>query len=94
MPFPARGPRVSEAFADQRIREKIALFDDKPRHGLERVANDLKAAGVAPNVRLHLVSAVVDLGRVAQATLPMRLARHARLRPDEHEFPADRHFKD
>lgn len=87
--------RVTDAFADERIRSKIAEFPPKPRDGLNRVNQALRSQGVDASARLHLVSAVVDLGRVADATRPMRLARHARLpRHSESDFPWGSDFKD
>jgi hypothetical protein len=83
MALPARSSRVSDTFADERIAAKLTLFDPKPRAGLARVNADLKQAGVPPSVRLHMVSAVADLGRVAHGTLPARLARHASWKTDE-----------
>lgn len=87
--------RVSNAYAETRIREKIAHLPDKPRHGLARISADLHAAGVAPAARLHLVSAIADLGRLADATRPARLARaDTHTRPREADFAPEPWFKD
>lgn len=66
--------RVSETYAEQRIREKIARLAGRERQGIEELADGLRAQGVAPATRLHLVTAVVNLGRISQGTLPRRLA--------------------
>ena len=96
MPFPSRHGIAGErpASEDARIAEKIAALPQKPREGLARVNADLRAAGVAPATRLHLVSAVLDLGRLAEATRAARMGRavpsHAR--PSERDFLDD--FRD
>lgn len=89
MPFP-----TPQRAAESRIREKLASLPAKPREGLARIDRDLRAAGVAPGTRLHYVSAVLDLGRVAESTRPGRLARATppTMRPVEHDFLGD--FKD
>lgn len=87
--------RVTDAYAETRIREKIATLPTKPRNGLARISADLQAAGVAPSARLHLVSAIADLGRLADATRPQRLARAEQTpRPREHDFAPEPWYKD
>jgi hypothetical protein len=71
--------RVSDAYADERVREKIGMYaDSRPRHGLEAVNEDLKRAGVPPAWRLHYITAVAHLGRVGAETLGERIERSAR----------------
>jgi hypothetical protein len=68
--------RVSEEFADTRIREKISRFDtDRQRAGLWSINETLKSHDVPPALRLHLVSAVVHLSRVAGESLEDRRER-------------------
>jgi hypothetical protein len=68
--------RVSEAYADERIREKIARFpEEKQQAGLWSINQTLKAHEVPPALRLHLVTAVVNLSRVAEASLEGRRER-------------------
>ena len=68
--------RVSAAFADQRIAEKIARFSEpKQREGLEALSRTLRERDVPPGVRLHLVSAVAHLSRIAGETLSERQGR-------------------
>ena len=68
--------RVSEAFAAERIAEKIAsLLEARQRAGITDLDDGLVEAGIAPSLRLHLVSAVVALGRVSEETRPARLER-------------------
>lgn len=69
--------RVSDAYADTRIREKIATMPAKPREALAQIADELKAAGLAPSARLHYVSAITDLGKLADASREARLQRVA-----------------
>ena len=86
---------VSDSFADERIKAKISDFPPKPRAGLSRLNRELQASGVDASSRLHLVSAVVDLGRVANATRPARLAKHAILpQRSEEEIKWGADFKD
>jgi hypothetical protein len=82
-----RQERVTDAYAETRIRDKIAPYPSKPRQALARIAEDLKAAGMAPGPRLHYVSAIVDLGRLANATLADRIQRATPLRREPQEFP-------
>ena len=72
--------RCSEAYADERIRDKITRCDqDRQQAGLWSINQALKQAGVAPGLRLHLVTAVTHLGRIAHESVPARLARsHAK----------------
>lgn len=67
--------RVDEAYADARIREKIAHFAERPRAGLWSVNEVLKEHEVPPAMRLHLVTAVAHLGRISGDTLEARRAR-------------------
>lgn len=78
---------VTDAYAEARIAEKIAPFPSKPRQGLARLNADLKAAGLAPNARLHYVSAIADLGKLADATRPDRIHRATPARREPEEFP-------
>lgn len=75
----ALGPkpqRVDEAYADDRIREKISHFEgDRPRAGLWSVNEVLKEHDVPPALRLHLITAVAHLGRISRDTLEARRAR-------------------
>lgn len=55
--------RVSDAYADARIQQKIDLYaTDRPKIGLRNVDQQLKAAGVPPAVRLHYITALAHLG--------------------------------
>lgn len=68
--------RVSEEYADQRIREKIARFPgEKQQAGLWSISETLKEHDVPPALRLHLVTAVVNLGRIADETRDARADR-------------------
>lgn len=70
--------RVSAAFADERIAEKIERFrEPKQREGLEALDRTLREKDVPPGVRLHLISAVAHLGRIAEGTLQERHERTA-----------------
>ena len=65
--------RVTAAFADERIAEKIArLKEPREREGLDALNRTLRDREVPPGVRLHLVSAVAHLGRIAGESLPER----------------------
>ncbi|GEM_PF-5050904 len=66
---------VTDAYAESRIAEKIAPLPSKPRQALARISADLKASGLAPNARLHYLSAIADLGRLADATRSDRILR-------------------
>lgn len=71
--------RVSDAYADERVQEKIAMYaEPRPREGLQAVNDDLKRAGVPPAWRLHYITAVAHLGRVGAQTLGERLERSER----------------
>lgn len=71
------GERISAEFADRRIAEKIARFDEpKQREGLASLDRTLRERDVPPGVRLHLISAVVHLSRIAEET---RGGRHERV---------------
>ena len=73
---PVERERVSAAFADRRIQEKIARFDQpKQREGLEALNETLRERDVPPGVRLHLISAVAHLSRIASETLSERQGR-------------------
>lgn len=68
--------RVSESYADERIREKIArMTEERQQAGLWSISKTLKEHDVPPEVRLHLVTAVVNLGRIADQTREARTAR-------------------
>lgn len=70
------GDRVSEAYADERIAEKIERYPEpRQREGLEALDRTLRERDVQPGLRLHLISAVAHLGRIAEET---REARHGR----------------
>lgn len=58
--------RVSDAYADERIAEKLAPLDEKPKIGFRDVDRELKERGVPAATRLHLVTALVHLGQSAQ----------------------------
>lgn len=67
---------VSQRFAEGRIEEKISSFAiPRARQGLAEVDARLKARGVPAHERLHYISAVVDLSRIAERTLPDRKQR-------------------
>lgn len=75
----AETERVSAAFADERIAEKIArLAEPRQREGLTSLDATLRERDVPPGVRLHLVSAVVHLSRIAEGTLAERRERVVR----------------
>lgn len=68
--------RVSEEYADERIREKIARYHgEKQQAGLWSISETLKQHEVPPALRLHLVTAVVNLGRIADETRGARADR-------------------
>lgn len=68
--------RVSEAYADERIQEKIARFEDpRARAGLWSIDRALKERDVPPNLRLHLIAAVANLGEIGRESLPARVGR-------------------
>lgn len=68
--------RVDEAYADERIREKISRFEsDRQRAGLWSINETLKEHEVPPALRLHLVSAVTHLSRIGHETLDARRER-------------------
>ncbi|HWG90070.1 MAG TPA: hypothetical protein VNZ52_04395 [Candidatus Thermoplasmatota archaeon] len=74
----ARNGRITNEYADERVREKIERYQEaRQREGLAKVNEGLKEAGVSPYVRLHLISTVADLGKVSEATLAERLERAA-----------------
>lgn len=79
MQFEDRAPhpeRVSEDFADERIARMQGWYDDpKAREGLENVSRALKEHQVPAAMRLHLVAAVANLGRIASETRISRLER-------------------
>lgn len=68
--------RVSAAYADERVAEKIGRFaEPKQREGLEALNKTLREREVPPGVRLHLISAVAHLSRIAGDTLHERQQR-------------------
>lgn len=70
------GDRVSEEFADERIARKIERFDEaKQREGLRALDATLRERAVPPGVRLHLITAVAHLSRIAGETLGARQDR-------------------
>ncbi|MEA3201912.1 MAG: hypothetical protein QOE90_3340 [Thermoplasmata archaeon] len=87
-------PATKHSFADARIAEKIAPLPHKPREGLARVNAEMRAAGVAPTTRLHLLSAVLDLGRLADSTRPDRVARASPIARREVAWPHEPDFLD
>lgn len=65
--------RVSETYAESRIREKIEMYDlEKPKTGLANVDELFREAGVPAALRLHYITAVAHLGRKSAETLEMR----------------------
>lgn len=72
----AESERVNDAYADERIAEKIGRFHEpKQREGLEALNHTLRERDVPPGVRLHLISAVAHLSRIAEGTLRERQER-------------------
>ena len=70
------GERVSAAYADERVAEKIGRFTEpKQREGLDALNRTLRERDVPPGVRLHLISAVAHLSRLASETLEERKDR-------------------
>lgn len=68
--------RVSPEFANERIAEKVSRFTDpKQREGMESLDQTLRDRDVPPGVRLHLISAVAHLSRIAEGTLRERQER-------------------
>ena len=68
--------RVTDEYADERIREKIArLPEERQQAGLWSVNRTLKEHEVPAALRLHLVQAVFQLGRIGTETLEARLGR-------------------
>lgn len=68
--------RVSESYADERIREKIGMYaSDRPREGLRHVSERMKEAGMPAAFRLHYITAVAHLGRLSEQSLDARLGR-------------------
>lgn len=63
------GPNIdamTDEHADQRVRVEIAKIDgDRQGAGLWSINKVLKEHGVPPSVRLHLVSATVNLSLLA-----------------------------
>lgn len=75
----AEPERVSAAYADERIAQKIERFaEPKQREGLEELNATLRDRDVPPGVRLHLISAVAHLSRIAEGTLGERHERSGR----------------
>ena len=76
----AESESVSESFADERIAEKIARFKEpKQREGMEALNTTLRERHGPHGVRLHLVSAVAHLRRIAGETVEeRRQEQHAR----------------
>ena len=71
--------RMSEEFAERRIREKIETFEDeRPRAGLWSVNEALKRRDVPGALRLHLVTAITHLSRVGDEDRDERKARAER----------------
>lgn len=69
--------RISAEFANERIAQKIEWFSEtKQREGLQALDQTLRDRDVPPGVRLHLISAVAHLSRIAGETLDERQARH------------------
>lgn len=67
--------RVSESYAEERILEKIArLPAGREQDGLRALSEGLRARDVPPAMRLHLVTAVANLGRIARESLSWRRA--------------------
>lgn len=59
--------RVSEEMAEEKIRFEIGKMEgDKQQAGLWSIHKTLLDHGVPPSVRLHLISAVVNLSLVAK----------------------------
>lgn len=68
--------RVGAAYADERIAEKIHRFAlPKQREGLEALDRTLREREIPPGLRLHLISAVAHLGRIADETREERRER-------------------
>lgn len=68
--------RAGAAYADERVAEKIArLPEARQREGLAALDATLREREVPPDVRLHLVTAVAHLGRIAEETLDERHER-------------------
>lgn len=71
--------RMSEAFAEGRIREKIERFPrERQRAGLWAVDRALRERQVPGALRLHLVTAVAHLSRHADEERPSRLEEAGR----------------
>lgn len=71
-----RPERMSESYAEERIREKIMHFDEaRPQAGLWSINEALKGYEVPAALRLHLITAVAHLGRISKTTLDARRAR-------------------
>lgn len=65
--------RVTDDYAEERIKEKIAHFEPgRPQAGLWSTNEVLKEHGVPPAFRLHLITAVAHLGRIGKDTLEAR----------------------
>ena len=79
--FGPKPERVSEKYADQRIREKIARYPgERQQAGLWSISQTLKEHDVPPALRLHLVTAVANLGRIADESREARSERAMRPR--------------
>lgn len=65
-------PKAPEA----RLQGKIAeVADARTREGLQRIDARMRDAGNDATVRLHYVSFIIDLGRIADRTRVARLFR-------------------
>ena len=76
VPLGPKVERVTEAYAEERIKEKIVHFEPgRPRAGLWSTNEVLKEHGVPPAFRLHLITAVAHLGRIGKDSLEARRGR-------------------
>ena len=76
VPLGPKVERVTDTYAEERIKEKIAHFEPgRPRAGLWSTNEVLKEHGVPPAFRLHLITAVAHLGRIGKDSLEARRGR-------------------
>lgn len=86
---------VSDAFADAELLAKLDHVDLRSRRAFARVSLDLQRRGVPPDVRLHYLASLMDLGHIAHDSLSERVARAEPAdRPREADFRAQPSYVD
>lgn len=78
--------RVSDEYADERIEEKVRMYEDeRPREGLRNLNRALKDADVPAAYRLHYISTLAYLGRLGAALHDWKSLHGSVLPGAEHE---------